>query len=429
MKMLLKGGILTDPASGTELKTDILIKGKRVERIGKNLKSPGKTFDIRGKRVLPGFIDLHTHLREPGREDTETIASGTKAGAKGGFTTLCSMPNTDPPVDSVSGVKYILTTCAQEGKIRVLPAGCITKNRGGSELTEVGKMSSAGIVAVSDDGSPVMNSLVMRRAMEYAGMFGIPVISHCEDIDLSREGMMNEGLLSTMMGLRGIPCQAETVMAARDIALAELTGCRLHIAHVSAERTAALIRDAKKRGIPVTAEVTPHHLTLTETSLKGYDTNFKVNPPLRSEKDRKALLKYLKDGTIDCVATDHAPHLDTEKAREFYLAPFGVTGLETAFAVLFTYLVEKKKLHLISLAEKMTLGPARVLGRDGLGRISPGGEADITVIDTYTEKTITEDFFLSKSRNSPYLGKKLKGFPVLTLYGGRVAFKDNEHLS
>lgn len=429
MKILLKGGTVIDPASGLEEITDILIENRVIKRIGKNIRSAGQVINISGMTAAPGFVDIHTHLREPGREDTETIASGTAAAARGGFTTVCAMPNTDPAIDSVSGVKYILTTCAQEGKVQVLPVGAITKQRAGSELTEAGKMSNAGIVALSDDGSPVMDSQVMRRAMEYAKMFGLIIISHCEDLNLSRDGMMNEGLISTTTGLKGIPRQAETVMAARDIALAELTGCRLHIAHVSAARTAEMIRDAKKRGIPVTAEVTPHHLTLTDEYLRGYDTNCKVNPPLRSEEDRKCLVKALKEGIIDCVATDHAPHLDTEKAREFYLAPFGVTGLETAFAVLHGELVEKKKISLSSLIGRMSSGPASVLGRDDIGRLSEGGWADITVIDTKREKTVTESFFASKSRNSPYLGRKIRGLPALTIFRGRTVWKDDEVFS
>ncbi len=429
MKLLLKGGRIVDPANNTDEIYDILIRAGKVERIGKKLGKEQREYDLSGKAVLPGLIDLHTHLREPGREDTETIASGTAAAAHGGFTTVCAMPNTNPPIDSVSGVKYVLTTSSQEGKIGVLPVGAITKNRKGKALTEIGKMSNAGIVAISDDGDGVMNSRVMRRAMEYSKMFGIILISHCEDHDLSKEGMINEGITSTKMGLKGIPSQAEVIMVARDIALAGLTGCRLHLAHITTSRSVDLIRDAKNRGVNVTAEVTPHHITLTEKDINAYNTNCKVNPPLRTEKDRRALISGLKDGTIDCISTDHAPHLDTEKEREFALSPFGMTGLETAFPLAMQELVRSNKLTLSKLVEKMSANPASILKKSGIGRIEKGLDANITVIDTELEKEINKEFFLSKSKNSPFKGKKLKGFPILTLYRGRIAFKDEKVFS
>jgi len=429
MQILLKGGRIIDPESKKDGILDILIEAGKIKKIGKNLKTSSKVINVKGKIVVPGLIDMHTHLREPGREYEETITSGTLAAAKGGFTTVCAMPNTDPPIDSVSGVKYILATCAQEGKIRVLPVGAITKARLGNELTEIGKMTKAGIVAISDDGSPVMNALVMRRAMEYSKMFDITVISHCEDLNLSKDGMMNEGSISTVMGLRGIPTQAEEVMIARDISLAELTESYLHLAHITTGRAVSLVKEAKKRKLNVTAEVTPHHLTLTEKDIQGYNTNCKVNPPLRTEKDRKALIKGLKDGTIDCIATDHAPHLDQEKHREFDLAPFGVTGLETTVPVLLEALVEKEYFTLMELIEKMTLNPARILKNETIGRLKAGVNADITVIDLNIKKKITNDFFLSKSWNSPFMGKTLKGMPVLTIYNGKIVWQDEEIFS
>ncbi|MFC2091656.1 dihydroorotase [Elusimicrobiota bacterium] len=426
MRILLKGGRLIDPASKRNETADILIEAGKIRRIAKNIRTKAKTLNVKGMIVSPGFIDLHTHLREPGREDEETITSGTLAAAKGGYTTVCAMPNTDPPIDSVSGVKYILTTCAQEGNIQVLPVGAITKNRAGTELTEIGKMTKAGIVAITDDGTPVMNAQVMRRAMEYAKMFNIIIISHSEDLNLSKEGMMNEGKTSTIMGLRGIPPQAEEVMIARDTALAELTGGHLHLAHVTTSRSVDLIREAKKRKINVTAEVTPHHLALSEEDVQGYNTNCKVNPPLRTSKDQKALIKGLKDGTIDCIATDHAPHLDQEKHREFDLAPFGINGLETSFSVLHETLIKTKHLTILELLEKLTVKPAQILGRSDMGLIYEGGDADIAVIDPKLQKEITPSFFLSKSMNSPYIGKTLCGFPVITLYRGRIVWKDEQ---
>jgi len=429
MKILLKNGNLLDPVSLSIKKNDILIERGKIKKIAPRINRKCKTFNIENKVIIPGMIDLHTHLREPGREDVETIASGTAAAAKGGFTTVCAMPNTNPPVDSVSGVKYVLTTSAQEGKIRVLPIGAITKERKGQELTEIGKMAKAGIIAISDDGTTVMNSLVMRRAMEYSKMFNIPVFSHAEDLNLSSDGMMNEGKISTILGLKGIPTQAEEVIISRDIAISELAKCHLHLTHVTTARSVFLINEAKKRNLNITAEVTPHHLVFTEEDVAGYNTNCKVNPPLRTKKDNTALIQALKKGVIDCIATDHAPHLDVEKEREFFLAPFGINGLETAFPLLYTELVAKKKLTLPQLAQKMTVNPAKILGKNGLGIIKQDMEADLTVIDETLEKTITNDFFLSKSRNSPCIGRKLKGFPVLTIYGGNIAWKDKEILS
>ncbi len=424
MKILLKKARLFDPESGKARVTDILVSNGKIERIDKSISVKCQTFYAGQRYVIPGMIDLHTHLREPGREDVETIASGTRAAAKGGFTTVCSMANTKPAIDSVSGVKYIIATNATEGKVRVLPVGAVTKELKGKELTEIGKMHKAGSIAISDDGTTVMNSMIMRRAMEYCKMFDLPLFSHPEDLNLTREGMMNEGKTSTILGLRGMPAQAEEIIVSRDISLAELTGCRLHLCHITTKRSVDMIREAKKRGIAVTAEVTPHHLTFTEEDVIGYDTNFKMKPPLRTQEDIKALINGLKDGTIDCIATDHAPHLNVEKNREFALAPFGITGLETAFGALYTFLVDKKSISFSDLVASLTVKPASILKQENLGKIEKGSPADITVIDTEKEIQITEDFFISKSKNSPYLGKKLKGLPVLTLAEGKIAYKN-----
>ncbi|MBN2406591.1 MAG: dihydroorotase [Elusimicrobia bacterium] len=428
MKILLKSGKIIDPESKKSRIADVLIESGKIKKISGRINTKARVIDAAGMIVSPGFIDLHTHLREPGNESKETITSGTLAAARGGYTTVCAMPNTDPPIDTASGVKYILTTCAQEGNIRVLSIGAITKERKGSELTEIGKMTKAGIVGISDDGTSVMNSLVMRRAMEYSKMFGLIIISHCEDLELSKNGMMNEGKISTIMGLRGIPTQAEEIMVARDISLAELTGCHLHLAHITTRRSIALIKEAKKRKINVTAEVTPHHLVLTEEDVIDYNTNCKVNPPLRTRGDRAALISALRSGIIDCIATDHAPHLDQEKNQEFDLAPFGINGLETAFPALFTNLVDRKQLTLAELIEKLTIRPANILKRSDIGRIREGANADITVIDLNKKIDVGDDFFLSRSKNSPFIGKTLKGFPVLTIYNGRIAWHDKEYI-
>ncbi|MCD6413668.1 MAG: dihydroorotase [Elusimicrobia bacterium] len=424
MKILLKGGRVVDPSRNFSKVADVLIENGKIKKIAADINEKARTFKVGGLVVCPGLIDIHVHLREPGREDEETIATGTRAAAKGGFTTVCAMPNTNPAVDSVSGVKYILMTAAESGIVRVLPYGAITKGRRGEELTEIGKMKKAGIVGISDDGTSVMNARVMRRAMEYSKMFDIPVVSHCEDLNLSAGGVMNEGRTSTILGLRGIPPQAEEVMVARDIALAELTGARLHLAHITTKRSVALVREAKKRKIKVTAEATPHHLFFTDKFVEEYNTNAKVNPPLRSEEDRVALMEGLRDGTIDCVASDHAPHLDTEKNKEFDFAPFGVIGLETALPVVITALVKKKKLSLMDVISKMSTRPAEIIGGHDLGKLVIGGVADITVIDLNKKKKITSDFFVSKSANSPFIGKNLSGFAVLTIFGGKVVFRD-----
>jgi len=427
LKLVIRNGRVVDPKNKIDKKVDILIEDGKITKIGESSKfRPGDvtrstiTIDATAKVVTPGLVDMHTHLREPGREDEETIASGTRAAAQGGFTSICCMSNTQPVIDSVSGVKFILTTASQEGVVNVYPIGSITKGQKGEELAEIGKMRIAGIVGISDDGKPVMNAHIMRRALEYAKMFNLPVISHCEDLNLSMGGVMNEGFTSTVLGLKGIPRQAEEVMVARDIALAELTSGKLHLAHITTRRSVELIRHAKKK-IKVTCETAPHYFSLSEEDVQGYDTNTKINPPLRTKDDIKALCEGLADGTIDCIASDHAPHLDMEKDLEYNIAPFGIIGLETMLPLIFTNLVSKKILNLNQAIAKLTVNPANILGLEK-GSLSIGSDADLTIIDLNLKKKIGNEF-TSQSKNSPFIGMELKGFPVATIVGGKVVGK------
>jgi len=429
LRLVIRNGRVVDPKNKIDKKVDILIENGKIVKIGESSKfRPGDvtrstiTIDATAKVVTPGLVDMHTHLREPGREDEETIASGTRAAAQGGFTSICCMPNTQPVVDSVSGVKFILTTASQEGVVNVYPIGSITKGRKGEEIAEIGKMRIAGIVGISDDGKPVMNAQIMRRALEYAKMFNLPVISHCEDLNLSMGGVMNEGFTSTVLGLKGIPRQAEEVMVSRDIALAELTGGKLHLAHITTRRSVELIRQAKKKKIKVTCETAPHYFSLSEEDVQGYDTNMKINPPLRTKDDIKALCEGLADGTIDCIVSDHAPHLDVEKDLEYNIAPFGIIGLETMLPLIFTNLVSKKILNLNQAIAKLTVNPADILGLEK-GSLSIGSDADLTIIDLNLKKKIGNEF-TSQSKNSPFIGMELKGFPVATIVGGKVVMKD-----
>ncbi len=431
MKLVIRNGRVVDPKNKIDKKVDILIEDGKITKIGESSKfRPGDvtrstiTIDATGKVVTPGLLDMHTHLREPGREDEETIASGTRAAAQGGFTSICCMSNTQPVIDSVSGVKFILTTASQEGVVNVYPIGSITKGQKGEELAEIGKMRIAGIVGISDDGKPVMNAQIMRRALEYAKMFNLPVISHCEDLNLSMGGVMNEGFTSTVLGLKGIPRQAEEIMVARDIALAELTSGKLHLAHITTRRSVELIRQAKKKKIKVTCETAPHYFSLSEEDVQGYDTNTKINPPLRTKDDIKALCEGLADGTIDCIVSDHAPHLDVEKDLEYNIAPFGIIGLETMLPLIFTNLVSKKILNLNQAIAKLTVNPANILGLEK-GSLSIGSDADLTIIDLNLKKKIGNEF-TSQSKNSPFIGMELKGFPVTTIVGGKVVMKDGK---
>jgi len=428
MNILIKNGRVIDPESGLDEVTDILIEDGKIKEINAECgmrNAEFRTIDVSGKVVVPGLIDLHTHLREPGREDEETIATGTRAAAKGGFTTICCMPNTQPVIDNPSVVRFILEKAGREGLVNVLPVGSISKNLGGKELSEIGRMVEEGAVAISDDGQGLANSDLMRRALEYVKRFDIPVISHCEDSYLSKDGVMNEGYISTVLGLPGIPGAAEEIMVARDIILAQLTNSRLHIAHLSTVRSVELVRQAKKQDVKVTAEAAPHHFTLTEEAVRNFDTNTKVNPPLRTFEDVEGIKKGLADGTIDCIATDHAPHTQAEKELEYGLAPFGMIGLETALSLVLTELVSKGVLSLPEAIAKLTINPAKVLGLNQ-GRIKEGAAADMTVIDLEKEWTVKEDEFLSKSKNSPFIGLQLKGKAVMTIVGGKVVMEDEK---
>ncbi len=421
MNLLIRKAHIVDPKNKIDQTLDLRIKNGHVAEIGKDLEASGeKVLEAKGFHLLPGLIDLHTHFREPGFEQKETIESGGRAALRGGFIGCVSMPNTDPACDHQSVIDNIIRK-AREVPFHLFPAGALSKGREGKELSEMADLKRAGIWAVTDDGSWVPDSLLMRRAMEYASMLDLLVVSHCEDSRLSAKGVMNEGLMSTRLGLKGIPNESEEVAVARDIQLARLTGARLHLAHVSTEGSVQLIREAKERGLKVTAEVTPHHLALTDQDVEGYDTHRKMSPPLRTEKDREALVQGLKEGTIDCVATDHAPHTAEEKMLEFDEAPFGVIGLETALSVCLTELVHKKKMTLNEVVERMSLRPAQILKlQEGFGEILKGAEANVTLVDLDEEWVVSPDDFVSKSRNSCFIGRKLKGRVAATICMGKL---------
>jgi dihydroorotase len=424
MKILIKNGRVIDPSQGLDgVVIDLLIESRKIKKIYKrsarlSLGPKDKTIDAKDLYVLPGLVDMHAHLREPGFEHKETIASGTRAAVRGGFTSLCAMPNTSPVNDNAGITEYILQKANKEGVCWVFPIGAITKGQLGEELAEMGLMNEGGCVAFSDDGMPVKNSALLRRALEYSKTFNVPIISHCEDTDLVADGVMNEGLLSYSLGLSGIPAAAEETIIFRDVSLAELTGARLHVAHVSTEGSVRIIRDAKARGIKVTAETCPHYFSITEDAVKDFDTNARVNPPLRTKKDVKAIKKGLSDGTIDVIATDHAPHHKNEKQREFDIAPSGISGLETALS-LSLKLVEDNVITLSDLVRKMALNPAQILGIDK-GTLMPGSAGDLTIVDLKSEYQVNAEQFVSKGKNSPFDGWKLKGRPVVTICKGRV---------
>jgi len=420
MAILIKNIRVIDPASKTDKVKDVCIEGGKI--VSKLSKEPEIVIDGKNKIAVPGLIDVHSHLRDPGQEEKETIKTGTRSACKGGITTVFCMPNTKPVTDNAPSVEYILLKAQKEGKVNVLPIGCITKGSLGTELAEIGILKKAGIVAVSDDGSPVASSQIMRRALEYTKMFNLPVISHCEDKDLSRTGVMNEGKNSMKLGLRGIPAQSEEVMVSRDIMLAELTGGHLHIAHVSTEGSVELVRQAKKKGLKITAETCPHYFTLTDDSLKTFNTNYKMNPPLRTEKDVQAIKKGLKDGTIDCICTDHAPHTLEEKSREFDIAPFGIIGFETLLSLVLNELVDKKVLTLSEAIAKMTVNPAKIFSIKDRGTLKPGAFADVTLIDAKYSYEYKQEDILSKSKNSPFIGRKFKGGAVMTIVGGKIVW-------
>ena len=419
MNLLITNGRVLDPAAGVDLIQDLLIAEGRVARAGSGLKAPAdvETVDATGKVVCPGFIDMHTHLREPGFEYKETVASGTRAAAAGGFTAVCCMANTFPVNDNRAVTDYILAKARVEGVVRVYPIGAVTRNLEGSQLAELAEQAEAGCVAFSDDGRCVMNAEIYRRAMEYALPFGTPIISHAEDDHLARHSAMNEGLVSTELGLRGQPAAAEDVMVARDIVLAELTGAHVHIAHVSTAGAVRMIRDAKARGIRVTTEVTPHHLLLTDEAVRSWDPNTKMAPPLRGKRDVEAVLEALADGTIDCIATDHAPHALSEKEDEFADAANGIVGLETAVSVLLDRLVRPGVIDLQTLVTRLSSGPARLLNLPG-GSLAPGAVADITILDLSEAWTVDPAKFRSRARNTPFTGWTGAGRPWMTIVGG-----------
>ena len=422
--ILIRNGKVIRPGMPTTV-ANILIQSGMVTGIrhGINPSSKCTVINAKGQLVCPGFIDLHTHLREPGFEYKETIQTGSAAAVAGGFTTICCMPNTSPVNDNKAVTEFILEKARLAGLARVLPIGAITTRLDGGELAVIGELASAGCVALSDDGYPVSSSLIMRRAMEYAKALGLTIVDHCEDRELSRHGVMHEGLVSTTLGLLGMPAAAEDVMVARDIALAEMTGCRLHLAHVSTAGAVRLVREAKARGVSVTAEACPHHFTLTDEAVGEFNTHAKVNPPLRSESDVQAIRAGLSDETIEVIATDHAPHAAEEKEQDFDHAAFGISGLETALGLTMS-LVEDGVLDFESVVRTLTSNPAKAFGLRG-GDLREGGVADITLVDPNVRWVVDPSTFRSKGRNTPFAGRKLKGRVVTTIVGGKVVFSSN----
>lgn len=443
-KLLIKGGRLIDPSQGIDDIRDLLIEDGAVKGLAEHIDPPeqAEVIDATGMVVSPGFIDVHCHLREPGFEDKETIATGTLAAARGGFTTVCAMPNTNPTMDTAATLEYVLRKARDEATVRVLPIGCVTRQSKGKQLAEMGELAEAGAIGFSDDGNPVSDSNIMRQALSYSSAMGLPIINHCEEPELFHGGSMHEGWISNRLGIKGIPNSAEDIMVARDIDLARLTGGRYHVAHLSTAGALELVRRAKERGMTnVTAEVTPHHLTLTDEAILGrttngadvngayapltsaaYDTLAKVNPPLREQHDMAAMIEGLRDGTIDLIATDHAPHNRTDKECTFHEAAFGISTLETALGQLMS-LVHSNAAGLPLLIEKLTLAPARFLRRNDLGTLKQGAPADITIIDPDAEWVVDTAQFASKGKNTPLQGATLKGRVHATLVGGEVAYR------
>jgi len=421
VRLLIKNGRVVDPSSGIDETLDILVeKGKIVDLRAKIESNNAQVIDASRLVVAPGFIDMHAHLREPGQEDKEDIRTASLAAASGGFTSLCAMPNTQPVNDNRGVTEYILSEANKRSRVNIFPVAAITKNLKGEELTDMADLFSAGAVAFSDDGRCVQDSLVMRRALEYSNFLQAPIIDHCENSSLSQDGLMHEGFYSHLFGLKGIPSSAEDIMVARDIILAEAANARIHIAHLSTRGSVYLVREAKKRKVKVTAEVTPHHLVLTDSALENYSTNLKVNPPLRGQDDVQALLDAVKDGVIDVFATDHAPHTQEEKDVEFDRAPFGINGLETAVSLLLDKLVNKNIISLPRFIEMISTRPAQILGLKDKGRIAPGADADLTILNLHKEVVVDVHLFLSKSRNNPFHGWKLKGAPTMTIVAGKA---------
>ena len=420
----IKGGRVIDPANGVDEVRDVLVHDGKIVAVplSQSRGDEAEVIDARGKIVVPGLIDMHVHLREPGRSDQETIETGTRCAARGGFASVVCMPNTSPTADNTGTIAFIKQRAAAAGCVNVFPTGAITKELKGEELAPIGSLKRAGVVAIADDGNCIQNNDLMRHAVEYAKMFELPVLDHCQDYNLTAESMAHEGYWSTVLGLQGWPAVGEDVIVARDVLLAELTDWCIHCQHVSSARAVELIREAKRHGVKISAEATPHHFTLTDECLKDYDSNFKMNPPLRAARDRDALLAGLADGTIDCIVSDHAPHCTHEKEVEFDLAPFGIIGLETELALALE-LVRKKVLTLTQLVEKFTVNPARLL-RLSKGTLSPGADADITLIDLDRKWTYDVGKSASKSRNSPFHGWDLQGKAVMTIVGGKIVWRD-----
>ena len=425
--MLIRGGRVVDPSQGIDAVLDLLLSGGRVARLGESIDAPegAEIVDASGLIVAPGLIDVHVHLREPGGEHKETIESGARAAVAGGFTAVVAMPNTDPPIDSPAAVGFVKARGEMAGGARVYPSGCITLGQKGEQLTEIGELVGAGAVCVTDDGKPVMNAGLLRMALEYSRSFDLPVALHEEELTLSRGGSMNEGIIATRLGLTGIPNAAEDVMIARDLMLAELTGARLHVQHVATRGGVELIRAAKAKGVRVTAEGSPHHFTLTDEAVEWYDTNAKMNPPLRSAADRDAVRAGVADGTLDVIATDHAPHHYDEKEQAFEDAPNGIVGLETAVGLAYTELVATGLISLSVMVERMSWAPARAMRLDerGLGSLREGSAADVTLLDPHLEWTVDPSKFQSLSRNTPFGGRKLRCRAVRTIVAGRTAWE------
>lgn len=428
-RMILKGGRVVDPAAGRDGAFDVLIEDGRIARIGTDLPVDGaEVFEIpRGAIVVPGLIDVHVHLREPGQEHKETVATGTASAVAGGFTAVACMPNTDPVNDHAGITQFILKRAAEAHLARVYPIGAVSLGSRGEQLAELGEQRTAGCVAFTDDGRPVASALLMRRALEYAGMLGVPIINHCEDPTLKGDGVVHEGAVASALGLRGIPGEAESIMVERDVSLAELTGGHVHIAHMSARQSLRAVRAGKERGVRVTCEVAPHHFVLTDEALEGavaYDTNLKMNPPLRSAADRDAMLEGIADGSVDLIATDHAPHHADEKLLEFDKAPFGIVGLETAVPLVFDRLVHSGRISLARMIELLSANPARVFGLPG-GTLTEGGPADVTVLDPDRKVKIVAAALRSKSKNTPFDGWELRGGVVATIVAGSVVHRES----
>ncbi|MBI1955368.1 MAG: dihydroorotase [Acidobacteria bacterium] len=421
--LLICNGRVMDPSQEMDAPADVLIREGRIAAMGPNLAAPqAQRLDASGCIVAPGFIDLHTHLREPGREHAETIESGGRAAAAGGFTSVLAMPNTRPVNDNAAVTHFIIQTARQQSPVNVFPVGAISEGSRGEQLAAIGEMREAGIVAISDDGMPVMNSGLMRRAMSYASGFGLTVIDHCEDLDLSAGGLMHEGYTAVRYGLGGISSSSEEVMVARNILLAAETGAKFHVAHLSTAGSVEMVREAKRRGLPVTCEVTPHHFTLLDEDVTNYDGNYKMKPPLRSRNDREALLQGLADGTADAIASDHAPHPGSEKMQEFELAPFGIIGLETALGLALERLVHSGLIRLTRLVELFSVNPARIAGLDR-GTLKVGAAADVTIFDPERRWTYDVNQTQSRSRNTPFHGYSFRGGPVTTIVAGKIVWQ------